>query len=85
MKEFFFVVKDPSGIHARPAGMLVKEANKYESSVKIEYNEKGADAKRIFAVMGLGAKCGDKLKFIIEGTDEKNAEDGLKDFLDKNL
>lgn len=85
MKEFFYAVKDPSGIHARPAGLLVKETNKYQSSIKIEHNEKGADAKRIFAVMALGAKCGDNLKFIIEGSDEENAEKGLKDFLEKNL
>ncbi len=85
MKEFVFVVKDPSGIHARPAGLLVKEAGKYQSSVKIELNDKSADAKRIFSVMGLGAKCGDSLKLIIEGADENSAEKNIRAFLENNL
>ena len=85
MKEFVFVVKDPAGIHARPAGLLVKEAGKYQSNVKIELNDKSADAKRIFSVMGLAAKCGDILKFIIEGADENSAEENIKAFLENNL
>lgn len=85
MKEFVFVVKDPAGIHARPAGLLVKEAGKYQSNVKIELNDKSADAKRIFSVMGLAAKCGDSLKFIIEGADENSAEENIRAFLENNL
>ncbi len=85
MKCFSVVVKDSSGIHARPAGSLVKEISKYESEVKIELNGKVADAKRIFAVMGLGAKCGDTLKIVIEGKDEDRATVELKAFFDKNL
>ena len=85
MKEFVAIVKDPSGIHARPAGLLVKEINNYESEVKIELNDKSADGKRIFAVMGLGAKCGDTLKIIINGKDEEDAFNNLKAFFDNNL
>ena len=85
MKEFVAIVKDPSGIHARPAGLLVKEINNYESDVKIELNDKSADGKRIFAVMGLGAKCGDTLKIIINGKDEEDAFNNLKAFFDNNL
>ena len=85
MKEFVAIVKDPSGIHARPAGLLVKEINNYESEVKIELNDKSADGKRIFAVMGLGAKCGDALKIIINGKDEEDAFNNLKAFFDNNL
>lgn len=85
MKDFNVVVKDPSGIHARPAGLLVKEISKYESTIRIELNDKVADAKRIFAVMGLGAKCGDKLRIVIDGKDEQQASTELKAFFDKNL
>ena len=85
MKEFVAIVKDPSGIHARPAGLLVKEINNYEYEVKIELNDKSADGKRIFAVMGLGAKCGDTLKIIINGKDEEDAFNNLKAFFDNNL
>ncbi len=85
MTEFIFTVKDSSGIHARPAGLLVKEASKYRSDIKIECNGKEADAKRIFSVMGLSAKCGDNLKITICGEDEDQAKECLEDFLNKNL
>ena len=55
MTEFTYAIKDPNGIHARPAGMLVKECAKYNCSITIDGNGKTADAKKIFAVMGLGA------------------------------
>lgn len=85
MREIVFTLKDPLGIHARPAGMLVKEASKFKSSIKINSNDKTADAKRIFSVMGLGAKCGDRLNIIIEGDDEIPAENEIRNFLEKNL
>lgn len=85
MKELVFVVKDPLGIHARPAGILVKEAGKYTASIKVECGEKNADAKKIFSIMGLAAKCGDTLKFTLEGPDENEAFEGLKTFLENNL
>ena len=54
MKTFNYVIKDELGIHARPAGLLVKEAAKFQSAVKIAKDGKEVDAKRIFGVMGLG-------------------------------
>ena len=85
MREFAFAIKDLSGVHARPAGLLVKEAIKYKSDITIEYNGKQADAKRIFAVMGLGAKCGDILNIRINGEDEKIASENFSVFLNNNL
>ena len=61
MKEFSYVITDPEGIHARPAGLLVKEAGRFTCSIKLMKNGKTADAKRIFAVMGLAAKKGETL------------------------
>ena len=58
MKEFSYVITDSEGIHARPAGLLVKEAAKFQSDIKLKKGEKEADAKRIFGVMGLAVKCG---------------------------
>ena len=58
MKEFKYVVTDPEGILARPAGILVKQAAGHTSSVKITKGDKTADAKRIYGVMGLGVKTG---------------------------
>lgn len=85
MKEFVYTVTDPLGIHARPAGMLVKEAARFKSDITLELDGKKADAKRIFAVMGLGAKCGHSLKINVCGEDEENAADALKQFLENNL
>ena len=55
MKEIKYVITDREGIHARPAGLLVKEANKYASSITLSKGSQSGDAKRIFAVMGLAA------------------------------
>jgi len=85
MKEFTVTVKDPVGIHARPAGLLVKETSKYESSVTLSHNGKTADGKRIFSVMGLAVKYGDALKITINGNDEEKATEGLKTFFENNL
>ena len=85
MKEFSYVLTDENGIHARPAGMLVKEAGKFQSTIKVTKGEKSADVKRLFALMGLAAKKGDKLDFKVEGDDEDNASQALKDFLEQNL
>lgn len=85
MKKFEYIIKDANGIHARPAGMLVKEASKFESVITIESGEKKADAKKIFAVMSMNVKCGDKLSVLIEGIDEQQAEKVLFEFFNSNL
>ena len=51
MKTFEYTIKDELGIHARPAGLLVKKAASYASTIMIGKGEKSADAKRIFGVM----------------------------------
>ena len=85
MKEFSYVITDPEGIHARPAGLLVKEANKFTSSVTIKKGSKTADAKRIFGVMGLIAKKGETIQIIADGTDESEAISALEAFVKENL
>lgn len=85
MKEFNYVLKDDNGIHARPAGILVKEVAKFKSEVKITLREKVADARRIFALMGLGAKKGDELLISISGEDEDEVTEKLKEFFSENF
>ncbi len=85
MKKFTHTITDPNGLHARPAGLLVKEAAKYNSLITIECNGKTGDAKRIFAVMGLGVKSGDTITVTVEGTDEETALVQLEDFFKANL
>ena len=83
--KFEYVIKDSLGIHARPAGLLVAEAKKYKSSVTIEAKGKKADAKRIFAVMSLGVKCGDVITVLCEGEDAEAAIAGMKAVVEANL
>lgn len=85
MKTFEYVIADELGIHARPAGTLVKEAKKYESKVTIQKGEKEADAAKLMALMGMGVKCGDKIVVKVEGADEEKAAQELEAFIKANL
>ncbi len=85
MKEFTYVITDKEGIHARPAGELVKAAKEYQSSVTIIKDEKKADAKKLFGLMGLGVKQGMEITVQIEGEDEEAAAAALEAFLKENL
>lgn len=86
MKKFTYTVKDELGIHARPAGMLVKEAKKYTSKISVKQeNGKMADATRLMAVMSLGVKCGNTVEITIEGEDEDAAAEGMQNFFKDNL
>ncbi len=85
MKEFRYVVKDQLGIHARPAGLLVKEASGFKSSVKLCCNGKEADAKRILAVMSMAVKKDNEVTFKIEGEDEEAAAAAIEAFMNANL
>lgn len=85
MKSFNYTIKDELGIHARPAGMLVKTAKALDSAITISRGEKSASASRLMAVMGLGIKCGDTIIVTIEGGNEKEAESTIKKFLEENL
>ena len=85
MKKFEYVIKDEVGLHARPAGVLVKEAKKYESKVVISANGKSAEATRLMAVMALGVKCGQTVEVEITGPDEEMAYGEMKVFFENNL
>lgn len=85
MKEFTHVIADPLGLHARPAGMLVKACAGYASSVTITAPTGKADAKRLMAVMRLAAKQGMELTVSVDGADEEKAAAELKAFLEANL
>ncbi|BCK01283.1 HPr family phosphocarrier protein [Anaerocolumna chitinilytica] len=85
MKEFNHIIADPEGIHARPAGELVKLLKEYKSVVTINMNGKSADARRIFAVMGLGVKQGQEILITAEGEDEAEAVVALESFFQNKL
>lgn len=87
MKTVEYVITDPVGLHARPAGLFVKKASSYQSNITVQNteNDKSADAKRIMAVMSLGVKQGNKIILSIEGEDEGTAQAELEAFLKESL
>ena len=85
MKSFSYTVKDELGIHARPAGMLVKEVKNFKSKVTLEKDGKVIDAARLMAVMSMGVKKDQTVTITVEGTDEEAAYDALKSFFETNL
>ena len=85
MKEFKHVIQDPMGLHARPAGMLVKACAGYASKITLTAPTGTADAKRLMGIMRLAAKQGMELTITIEGADEEKAAAELQAFLEANL
>ena len=83
MKSFSYTVKDELGIHARPAGMLVKEVKNFQSKVTLEKDGKSVDASRLMAVMGMGVKKNQTVTVKVEG--EGAACDAIKAFFETNL
>ncbi len=85
MKEFKYIITDPEGIHARPAGVLVKQATGYACAVKIAKDGREVDAKRIMGVMSLGVKCGTEITVKCDGEGEDIAIVELEAFFKENL
>ena len=85
MQTFTYVVKDELGIHARPAGLLVKEAKNFNSTITLEANGKKGAAKGLMGVMGMAVKQGMEVTVTVEGDDEVAAAAAMKSFFEKNL
>ncbi len=85
MKTFDYCIKDEIGIHARPAGLLVKEAKKFTSKATLLKDGKSADLTKLMAIMSLGVKCGDTITVQVEGDDEEAASAALETFFGSNL
>ena len=85
MKSFNYVITDEVGIHARPAGVLVKEAKKYASKITISKEGKSADATKLMALMSMGVKQGEEVTVSVEGDDEETAAVEIEKFFKENL
>ena len=80
MKEFYYRLEDPHGLHARPAGVFATFAKRFSSDIRITNGEKEADGKRLLSLMTLGATHGSTLLVQIEGEDEETAARELEAF-----
>jgi phosphocarrier protein len=85
MKQFCFTVRDPNGIHARPAGALSAFVKGLGCEVRIRNGEKEADAKRLLSVMALGARCGTMLTVTVSGDEEEKVSHALQEFCEQQL
>ena len=86
MKTFDYTITDPVGIHARPAGILVKEIKKFAgSTVTITKGEKSVNALKLMALMGMGIKQGDTVTVSVDGGDEEAVAAAIEEFFKNNL
>lgn len=85
MREFKYVITDPEGIHARPAGLLVKVAKDFACDIKIAKDGKAMNCKAIFGIMGLGVKKGNEVTLTFDGEDEDKACEAVSRFMQENL
>ena len=86
MKNFTYTITDPLGIHARPAGLLAKEAKVYADTViTVEKNGNAVKASQLMKLMGLGVKQGDVVTVTADGASEDAAIAAMKEFFQNNL
>ena len=86
MKQFDYTIKDPLGIHARPAGMLAKVAKGFgDTVVTVTKGEKTVKAIQLMKLMGLGIKTGETVTIAAEGPEEDAAIEAIRAFFEENL
>lgn len=85
MREFNYVITDPEGIHARPAGELVKAAKEFESKITLTKDGKSGDCKKIFGIMALVVKSGNEVTLTFDGSDEDAAYEKISEFMKANM
>lgn len=85
MKSFEYIIKDPAGLHAKPASFLAKKVRAMEGKVTIGTLGRSVDASKIFTIMSLGIKQGATVTLTVEGGDETAQLEELKTFFRENL
>ena len=79
------VIKNPTGLHLRPAGILCKEAMKFKSLITFSFRANTANAKSVLSVLGARVKCGDEVEVACEGEDETDALQALVSAIESGL
>ena len=85
MKQFQYTIKDELGVHARPAGLLVKLVKGYASTATLEKGGKTCDLRKLMAGMGMGIRQGETITVTAEGEDEAAAIEAVEKFLTENV
>jgi len=79
------IVKNPTGLHARPGSMFAMKALEFQSTIKISKTSDPSlelNAKSLMKLLALGVTQGEEVEIKAEGTDEKEAVDTLVEFID---
>lgn len=79
------VIKNPTGLHLRPAGNLCKEAMQFKSLITFSFRNNTANAKSVLSVLGACIKCGDEITLMCEGEDEEEALQSLVKAIEEGL
>lgn len=85
MQEKTFTITADTGVHARPATLLVNKAGQFESEVEVAYNNKSVNLKSIMGVMSLGIPKGAEVKVTVNGTDEEEAIKSVEEVIKEHL
>ncbi|MFV9510609.1 HPr family phosphocarrier protein [Tepidibacillus sp. LV47] len=83
MVEKVFTVKNPTGLHARPATLLVQKASSFPCEITIVKGEKQVNAKSIMGIMSLGVRQGDEIKVIANGENEEEALKAIGEIIER--
>lgn len=78
-------IKNPTGLHLRPAGILCQEAMKYKSEIAFSFEGCTANAKSVLSVLGACVKCGDEVELTCSGPDEREAMEALVSAIESGL
>ncbi|KXG73700.1 Phosphocarrier protein HPr [Thermotalea metallivorans] len=85
MQKQEIIVKNETGLHARPAAMIVKIASRFQSNIIFAKEDHEANAKSMMGIMALGAAKGERIEIRIEGADEKEAMDAMISLFESNF
>ena len=85
MKQFSYTIQDPLGIHARVAGLLVKQAKTYASKITLHKGDKSVELTKLIMLMGMGVRQGEEVVLTVEGADEEIAAAAFERFFQQNL
>lgn len=78
-------IKNESGLHARPAGMFVKKAAEFKSTIEVVAKGKNVNAKSIMGIMSLGLGKGDELTVVANGEDQESAVAALVELIESGF
>ncbi len=79
------VIKNPTGLHLRPAGILCKEAMQFKSLITFQFRDTTANAKSVLSVLGACIKSGDEVEFFFDGEDEELARNTIIGAIESGL